>query len=213
MRSAVGAVDEPLVEALADTRGRATRGRRASRSAASGWSIIMKSMNSGTPASVALPERSSFGMMMSTSTRTVAYSCAVKNFGLKAAAVRAAACARLRVLVPPARLRPRVQAKPAATGADADAAAAASRRLIVVITASPSSAPRRCTRLVRIASARIVHVQFLSALRDERPAVGDEQVLHVVRLAVRCSAPTCVGSLPIRVTPSSWMMRPPGSRP
>ena len=39
--------------------------------------------------------------------------------------------------------------------------------------------------MVRIASARIVHVQFLSALRDERAAVGDEQVLHVVRLAVR----------------------------
>src|SRR3982751_1019694 len=41
-------------------------------------------MNSGTPASVAAPDRSSLGMMMSTSTRTVAYSCAVKNFGLKA---------------------------------------------------------------------------------------------------------------------------------
>jgi hypothetical protein len=44
----------------------------------------MKSMNSGTPASVALPERSSFGMIRSTRTRTVAYSCAVKNFGLNA---------------------------------------------------------------------------------------------------------------------------------
>ena len=34
-----------------------------------GWSIIMKSMNSGTPASVALPDRSSFGMIRSTSRR------------------------------------------------------------------------------------------------------------------------------------------------
>src|SRR5450759_2851148 len=52
-------------------------------------------MNSGTPTSVALPDRSSFGMTMSTRTRTVAYSCAVKNVGLKRvpgfAAARAAA--------------------------------------------------------------------------------------------------------------------------
>ena len=48
-------------------------------------------MNSGTPASVALPDRSSFGMMMSTSTRTVAHSCAVKNFGLNGAFAPAAA--------------------------------------------------------------------------------------------------------------------------
>ena len=48
-------------------------------------------MNSGTPASVALPERSSFGMMRSTSTRTVAHSCGVKNFGLNAAFPAAAA--------------------------------------------------------------------------------------------------------------------------
>ena len=61
-----------------------------------GWSTIMKSMNCGTPASVALPERSSFGMMRSTSTLTVAYSWAVKNFGLNGVAVvtfLAAACA------------------------------------------------------------------------------------------------------------------------
>jgi len=61
-------------------------------------SPMMKSMNSGTPASVALPERSSFGITRSTSIRTVAYSWAVKNFGLNAAfvacavAVAAAAC-------------------------------------------------------------------------------------------------------------------------
>jgi hypothetical protein len=39
-------------------------------------------MYSGTPASLALPERSSFGMTMSASSVIVAYSCAVKNFGL-----------------------------------------------------------------------------------------------------------------------------------
>ena len=54
----------------------------------------MKSMNAGTPASVALPDRSSRGMIRSTRTATVAYSCAVKNFGLKALAFAAAsACA------------------------------------------------------------------------------------------------------------------------
>jgi hypothetical protein len=42
---------------------------------------MVKSMNSGTPASVALPERSSRGMTMSARTRTVRYSAAVKNFG------------------------------------------------------------------------------------------------------------------------------------
>src|SRR5256885_2845279 len=41
----------------------------------------MKSMNSGTPASVALPERSSLGMIRSTSTRTVSHSWAVNCFG------------------------------------------------------------------------------------------------------------------------------------
>jgi len=46
-----------------------------------GWSIIMKSMNSGTPASVALPDFSSLGMTRSTSTASVAHSCALKNFG------------------------------------------------------------------------------------------------------------------------------------
>ena len=39
-----------------------------------GWSTIMKSMNSGTPASVALPDFSSFGMIRSTSRLTVAHS-------------------------------------------------------------------------------------------------------------------------------------------
>ena len=38
-------------------------------------------MNSGTSASVALPDRSSAGITWSDSTRTVAHSCAVKNFG------------------------------------------------------------------------------------------------------------------------------------
>ena len=59
----------------------------------------MKSMNCGTPASVALPERSSFGMMRSTSSLTVAYSWAVKNFGLNGAAVVDLLRRRLRLMV------------------------------------------------------------------------------------------------------------------
>src|SRR5260221_406023 len=60
----------------------------------------MKSMNCGTPASVALPLRSSRGMIRSTRIVTVAYSCAVKNFGLNvvpggfAPAAGADCCAR-----------------------------------------------------------------------------------------------------------------------
>ena len=45
------------------------------------FSASMKSMNSGAFASVALPERSSLGMTMSASTRTVRHSCDEKNFG------------------------------------------------------------------------------------------------------------------------------------
>src|SRR6266542_2688025 len=47
----------------------------------SGRSLSMKSMNSGTPASVALPERSSRGITRSTSIRTVSHSWGVKNVG------------------------------------------------------------------------------------------------------------------------------------
>src|SRR5581483_10682554 len=52
-------------------------------------------MNSAVPASDALPDRSSFGMIMSPSAITVAYSCAVKNrgtYGCPAAAACARAC-------------------------------------------------------------------------------------------------------------------------
>ena len=41
-------------------------------------------MNSGAPASDALPDRASFGMIRSTSATTVAYSRAVKNCGVYA---------------------------------------------------------------------------------------------------------------------------------
>ena len=68
-------------------------------------SFIMKSMNSGTPASVALPERSSFGMMKSASTRTVSISCAVKNWsgapGKPGPVPRATAAALSAAGVPP----------------------------------------------------------------------------------------------------------------
>ena len=91
----VGAVDERLSNRSShSTSSHASPPRIATWRA--GWSIIMKSMNSGTPASVALPDRSSFGMMRSTSTRTVCYWCAVKNFGVNA--VRRRRLRRLRQL-------------------------------------------------------------------------------------------------------------------
>src|SRR3989454_1056705 len=54
----------------------------------------MKSMNSGTPASVALPDRSSLGMIKSTRTRTVSHSWAVNCFG--SYGVRRASASRAR---------------------------------------------------------------------------------------------------------------------
>ena len=51
--------------------------------AASRASESMKSMNSGTSASVALPERSSRGMMLSASTRTVRHSCGGEEGALR----------------------------------------------------------------------------------------------------------------------------------
>ncbi len=56
---------------------------------------MAKSMNSGTSASVALPERSSFGITRSARRRTVDHSWAVKNFGAKAVPFFAAAAAAL----------------------------------------------------------------------------------------------------------------------
>jgi hypothetical protein len=46
---------------------------------------MMKSMNSGTPASVALPDFASRGITSSTSTRTVRHSWAVKYLGANGA--------------------------------------------------------------------------------------------------------------------------------
>ena len=166
-----GAVEEPLVEAvlaLAIDPGQAAAHRRLR---APGWSTIMKSMNSGTPASVALPDRSSFGMMRSTSTRTVAYSCAVKNFGLKAAgfAPAGAGACRLRRL----RGRCRFGVGPGEPGRQRHRAEQSEHRAAIrcfghgqIVPFLRSSAMKW---LVRIASARIVQVQFLSACDTNGP--------------------------------------------
>ena len=86
-------------------------------------------MNAGTPASVALPDRSSRGMIRSTSTRTVAYSCGVKKLRLvRAPALRAACRAACGMLV---RL-PRLGVGPCERrGAPAAAAMSAQRRHVV----------------------------------------------------------------------------------
>ena len=75
---------------------------RAVSSASRGSSMRMKSRNSGTPASVALPERSSRGMISSTSVRTVSHSCGVKNFGVNAGAAPGRGAGRARGLGQPA---------------------------------------------------------------------------------------------------------------
>src|SRR5258708_27855586 len=154
---------------------------RSARPVWSAGSAIMKSMNSGTPASVALPDRASFGMMMSTSTRTVAYSCAVKNFGLKSAgrapagALRAA-CAALAASAS-------VQVNPAASGTDPSSPSIDRRFSLVMLD-------RALLALVGDVRARAHRERqdgpraVLVRLRRERAAVGDEHVLRVVRLAV-----------------------------
>src|SRR2546427_9341566 len=55
----------------------------------------MKSMYSGTPASVALPERSSRGITRSTRTRTVSHSCGVKKAGANGVFAASASHARV----------------------------------------------------------------------------------------------------------------------
>src|SRR5687768_12392692 len=65
---------------------------------------------------------------------------------------------------------------------------------------------------VRIARARIVQVQFLSACDTNGPASATKTFFascawqYLFRTDVD-------GSLPMRVTPTSWMIRPPASMP
>ena len=149
------------------------------RGSASG-SMSTKSMNSGTCASVALPERSSRGITMSTSTRTVAHSWGVKNFGAKAGPFCRArrscalcACASETANPPASGRAPsilRICRRPVGTSA--------------VFTASP----------FRDSSAMYVRGapgqgqdgpgRVLVRVGDERSRVGHEQVLHLVRLRV-----------------------------
>src|SRR5450759_4724708 len=141
-------------------------------------------MNSGTPTSVALPDRSSFGITMSTRTRTVAYSCAVKNVGLKAApgfAAARAVCACWCACAASAS----VQVKPAASGAEPSSRSMVRRSMVDIAWLNPSRAALVRDEMAgphreRQDGPRAVLVR----LRHERAAVGDEQVLHIVRLAV-----------------------------
>ena len=69
----------------------------------------------------------------------------------------------------------------------------------------------RCS-LVRQASAMIVQVQFLSALDTNGPAS------HTTTFFASCAwhhsfSTEVFGSVPMRVAPASWMIRPPASRP
>jgi hypothetical protein len=66
--------------------------------------------------------------------------------------------------------------------------------------------------LVRMASARIVHVAFLSACETNGPP--SQTNTFFASCAWHHSFSTdALGSFPMRVEPHSWMMRPPGSRP
>jgi hypothetical protein len=63
---------------------------------------------------------------------------------------------------------------------------------------------------VRMASARIVQVQFLSACDTRGPPSVTKTFLASCAWQYLFNADVD-GSLPIRVTPTSWMMRTPGA--
>ena len=65
---------------------------------------------------------------------------------------------------------------------------------------------------VRIARARIVHVQFLSACETNGPASATNTFFASCAWQYLFSADVD-GLLPMRVTPTSWMIRPPGAIP
>src|SRR5258706_4198306 len=157
--------------------------------ASASGSFMMKSMNSGTRASVALPDRASRGSTMSASSRTVAHSWALKNFGVKGPAL-AALPASFRACSCAVWAWASVRAKPGANGAE------------------PRSfrIPRRPMSLMRLRSFRRssqaallpvigdvlgrAHGQgedgravVLVGVRDEGPRVGHEHVPGIVGLA------------------------------
>ena len=66
--------------------------------------------------------------------------------------------------------------------------------------------------LVRMASARMVHVTFLSALVTNGPPSATNRFLTSCAWQLPFSTDV-VGECPMRVTPTSWMMRPPGAMP
>src|SRR5947208_606914 len=183
----------------------------------------MKSMNSGTPASVAPPERSSFGMIRSTSRRTVSHSWAVKCFGSYGAPRPRAARARAAA----SRTESGAQRNAAATGAMASIRTAerlsmsppnaerGTRKSERGTDASRSDArnavPRSAFRIPRSKFAPLEQLRdmlagpqrqrqdgprwILVGLRHERCTVGHEQVLTLVRLAPAVRH-RCLGVVP-----------------
>src|SRR5690606_27089906 len=66
--------------------------------------------------------------------------------------------------------------------------------------------------LVRHARAMMVHVRFLSACETNGAASATNRFF--TSCAWQCALSADVfGSLPMRTTPASWMIRPPASRP
>ena len=66
--------------------------------------------------------------------------------------------------------------------------------------------------VTRRASARIVQVGFLSACVTNGPPSATNRFLQSCAWQFRLSADV-FGSLPMRMPPSSWMMRPPAAMP
>src|SRR2546422_13117 len=137
----------------------------------SGRSVIMKSMYSGTPASVALPERSSFGMTRSARTRTVSHSCGVKNAGANGPFIASRAnCA----------------ARAASAGVHLNAAVSAARCDAIAILLARHVPPRRAAHLRDERAERLLHVLDLEVfVIGELPVEaehGDAPFVHDSRI-------------------------------
>src|SRR6476661_7715547 len=157
----------------------------------------MKSMNSGTPASVALPDRSSLGMIMLASMAMVAHSWGVKNFGLYGVPVFSAVVCAVCACVCASCASASVHTNPAAAGAAASSRSSV-RRSVSICDPSWNRQPPTANRDSDRPGFPRVGDEFSRPhrQREYRPrevlvglgrqwsAVGDEEVLHIVRLAV-----------------------------
>ena len=166
----------------------------------------VKSMYSGTPASVALPERSSRGMMLSASMRTVRHSCGGEELRRvrgsrrrRSASLRARACADCACCARASAAARRSARAPSSAArrvtAFAGLGSRRARRRVATSSLSslivpPPCAAARCSRSCATTSARIVHVGFLSACETNGPPSATNRFFTSCAWQLRVHAPT-----------------------